>query len=266
MGRVDIYPSSVLQLPPSAQIGYAEDTSTIGSITTTDVDLVSVTVTVPIGRRIRVSGAAVLASGTATDNIRLMIKEGAAVLALNDLVTNGAGYRFFNDIILTPTAGTHTYKIAAVRASGSGTITSYGGSGPTHILVEDITGAFLNSNLVTSRVLRTVIDGGGSAITTGAKKVYISVPNTCTITKMRLLADVSGSIVLDLWKDTFANYPPTVADTIVASAKPTLSSAIKVEDTTLTGWTTALAAGDIIEVNVDSATTVTKVYMDLFVV
>lgn len=115
------------------------------------------------------------------------------------------------------------------------------------------------------RVLRIVLDGGGSAITTGAKKAYLSVPAACTIVKWRILADVSGSIVLDLWKDTYANYPPTVADTITASAKPTLTTAIKAESSTLTGWTTALAAGDIIEVNVDSITAVTKVYLDLFV-
>jgi hypothetical protein len=110
-----------------------------------------------------------------------------------------------------------------------------------------------------------VIDGGGNVIGTGAKKAYLSVPVNCTITKARLLADQSGSIVVDVWKDTYANYPPTVADTITASAKPTLSSAQKSEDSTLTGWTTALTAGDVIEVNVDSVTTVTKVYLDLFV-
>lgn len=118
---------------------------------------------------------------------------------------------------------------------------------------------------LSKRMIRVVLDGGGSAITTGAKKVYVSVPFNCTITKARLLADVSGSIVIDVWKDTYANFAPTVADTIVASAKPTLSSAQKSEDSTLTGWTTTLAEGDIIEVNVDSATTVTKVMLDLFV-
>jgi hypothetical protein len=114
-------------------------------------------------------------------------------------------------------------------------------------------------------VLRFVVDGGGVAITTGAKKAYLTVPYTCTITKVRLLADVSGSVVIDIWKDSYANFPPTVADTIVASAKPTLSSAQKSEDSTLTGWTTALTVGDVIEINVDSATTITKVYLDLFV-
>ena len=106
------------------------------------------------------------------------------------------------------------------------------------------------------------IDGGGSAITAGVKG-YVEVPFACTINRATTLADQSGSIVIDVWKDTYANYPPTVADTITASAKPTISTATKAQDATLTGWTTAVTAGDIIGFNVDSATTVTRVHLIL---
>ena len=120
-------------------------------------------------------------------------------------------------------------------------------------------------NTPTDRVFRFVFDGGGVVLTTGAKTVYMTVPLSCNIVSWRILANVSGSIVFDIWKDTFANYPPTVADTITASAKPTLSAAASAESSTLTGWTTGLATGDILEVNIDSVSTVTKVYLDLFV-
>lgn len=106
------------------------------------------------------------------------------------------------------------------------------------------------------------IDGGGSAITTGIKG-DIQMDFGCAINAATLLADQTGSIVLDLWKDIYANYPPTVSDTITASAKPTLSSATKSQDTTLTGWTVNVNAGDIIRVNVDSAATVTRVLLAL---
>lgn len=115
------------------------------------------------------------------------------------------------------------------------------------------------------RIIRAVFDGGGALLPTGARKAYVNVPFDCVIVRWRILADVSGSIVVDIWKDTYANYPPTVADTITASAKPTLSSVIKNESTTLTGWTTALSFGDVLEFNIDSVTTVTKAYIDLFV-
>ena len=107
-----------------------------------------------------------------------------------------------------------------------------------------------------------VIDGGGSAITTGVK-LDIHFPFACTINEWTILADQSGSITFDLWKDTYANYPPTVADTITASAKPLISSANKGQSSTLTGWTTAIAAGDTLRVNVDSAATVTRVTLSL---
>lgn len=101
------------------------------------------------------------------------------------------------------------------------------------------------------------IDGGGAVITTGVKG-EISVPFACTITAVTLLADQSGSIVVDIWKDTYANYPPTVADTITASTKPTISAATKATDSTLTGWTTAITAGDTLKFNVDSVSTITR--------
>lgn len=91
----------------------------------------------------------------------------------------------------------------------------------------------------------------------------VEIPFACTIIAVRLLADQSGSIVVDIWKDTYANLAPTVADTITASAKPTLSSASKYEDTTLTGWTTSVAAGDWLRFNVDSITTCTRVVVSL---
>jgi hypothetical protein len=104
------------------------------------------------------------------------------------------------------------------------------------------------------------IDGGGSAITTGVKG-YIAVPYNCTIIEATMLADTSGSAVVDVWKDAYANYPPTVADTITASAKPTISAAVKSKDTTLTGWTTTITAGDTIGFNVDSASTITRLHV-----
>lgn len=107
-----------------------------------------------------------------------------------------------------------------------------------------------------------IIDGGGSAITTG-QKGHLEIPFKCEIQRVTLLADVSGSIVIDIWKDAYANFPPTVADTITASAKPTLSSAQKYQDATLTDWTKTINVGDILAFNVDSAATITRVTLSL---
>jgi hypothetical protein len=110
--------------------------------------------------------------------------------------------------------------------------------------------------------LQFVVDGGGVALTTGVKG-FLEVPFAMTISQVTLLADTTGSVVVDIWKDTYANFPPTVADTITAAAKPTITAATKAKDSTLTGWTTAVAAGDVLAFNVDSAATITRLTISL---
>lgn len=105
-------------------------------------------------------------------------------------------------------------------------------------------------------------NGGGQNIEAGLQ-CEVSCEYACTIVSHKILGDASGSAVVDLWKDTYANYPPTVLDTIVASAKPTLSGANKNQDTTLTGWTLAIAAGDIIKANLDSVSGLKRVTLIL---
>ena len=89
------------------------------------------------------------------------------------------------------------------------------------------------------------------------------IPFACTINRVTMMADQSGSIVVDIWKDTYANFPPTDADSITASAPPTISSAQKSQDSTLTGWTTSISAGDFLAFNVDSCSTITRVTISL---
>lgn len=118
------------------------------------------------------------------------------------------------------------------------------------------------------RTLSFVFDGQGQVLTTGAKKAYLSAPMALTIVRWRILAldGNTGAIQFDVWKDTYANHPPTVADTITASDKPKITaSGSKNEGTALTGWTKTLAAGDTVEINIDSVATFTKVKLELMV-
>jgi len=65
------------------------------------------------------------------------------------------------------------------------------------------------------------------------------------------------------WNATYALFPPADIDSITASAPPTISAAQKSQDSTLTGWTTAIAAGDILAFNVDSCATITRVTISI---
>lgn len=186
------------------------------------------------------------------------------------------------DFELITAAGTGTVTSVNITAPAAG-ITASGGpitttGAITLALADDLaaveglatTGIVRRTaaNTWTAGTLTSVIgatfDGGGAAITAGSK-VYVSVPFDCTLVEATALADVSGSAVVDVWKDTYANYPPTDADSITASAPVTISSATKSTDATLTGWTTTVTAGDVVAFNVDSCSTITKLNVQLVV-
>ncbi|MFN7019897.1 MAG: hypothetical protein ACK4WH_01040 [Phycisphaerales bacterium] len=116
---------------------------------------------------------------------------------------------------------------------------------------------------VRRKQIQVAIGDGVNVVPAGSYAVINKAPYACTIKSWRLTSDVSGSAVIDIWKDTYANYPPTVADTITAAAKPTLSSAQKNESSTLTGWTTSISAGDALIFKVDSCSTCTRLYLTL---
>jgi hypothetical protein len=110
--------------------------------------------------------------------------------------------------------------------------------------------------------LNYIIGDGINSIEVGLKG-FLEIPFAATIKQWTLMADQAGDIVIDIWKDTYANFPPTDADTITGANEPSLSAAQKAQDSTLTGWTTSISAGDILAFNVDSAATVTQVTLAL---
>ena len=109
-----------------------------------------------------------------------------------------------------------------------------------------------------------IIDGAGSAISAGIKG-DLEIPFACTIKRATLLADQSGSIVIDIWKDAYANFPPDNADSITSAAPPTISGAVKSQDSVLTGWAVDISAGDVLRFNVDSITDIKRVTLSLYV-
>lgn len=131
-----------------------------------------------------------------------------------------------------------------------------GGTGAT-----TVSGAKTNLSIPSSDIgVNFIIDGGVSTITTG---LYggMEVPFAMTITGWTLLSTdgTTGSIVIDVWKNTYANFPPTVANTITSTDKPTISSAVKGQNTAVSVWTTSVAKGDILYFNVGSVTSLKRV-------
>lgn len=109
----------------------------------------------------------------------------------------------------------------------------------------------------------------GDSVNTGSIAAgtvcYVTVPFSGTLTRWSIVAaGASAACVIDVWKRNAAM--PTVAHTIDASAKPTLISgdAGYKASTTLTGWTTSVAVGDVFAFKLDSVSgSVTSITLTL---
>ena len=131
---------------PAGVLGYAQVTADQAAITAiVDLTGLAVTVTTGTGRRIRVSGYCLFQSDTASDHTSLTIAEGAAALVVSYQPLSPTATRpsvALAEVILTPTAGVHTYKLRGARIGGAGIVTmkADGGTtyGPAFIKVEDI--------------------------------------------------------------------------------------------------------------------------------
>lgn len=109
-----------------------------------------------------------------------------------------------------------------------------------------------------------IIDGGGEIITTGVKG-YLRIPFSGIIDRVTLTADQAGSVQVDIWKSSYADFPPADANSITGGHEPKITASNKYEDASLTGWTTSLNEGDILAFNVDSVTSITRVTVNLHV-
>lgn len=90
-----------------------------------------------------------------------------------------------------------------------------------------------------------------SALPSGlVQDVYVR--SSGTITAWTLIADATGSASVAISKCAYSGYDGSLSS-IVASAPPTLSSAVKATSSTLTGWTTSVTAGDVLRFTLSSA-------------
>lgn len=130
----------------------------------------------------------------------------------------------------------------AFTVDGSGNAVSIGTMTATRYigLVDDRVATFVN---------------GGSALAAGAK-IYVQINYACTVSNWTVLADQSGSCVMEIKRSTYASFP-TVTSIIGGGNAPTLSSVQK-NTAAPSGWTsTALVAGDTLEISLTSSSTIT---------
>lgn len=129
---------------PKGVLGYAFRLSPIDGLSGGPVDLpdLSVQVTVPAGRVIRVVGFVWAWTGpTAGEQADLLVREGNTQLNKKRLVAATANRAEGGAVeaLILPSAGTHTYKLSFLQITGSSDWRIEASSqGPTYILVEDL--------------------------------------------------------------------------------------------------------------------------------
>ena len=126
------------------------------------------------------------------------------------------------------------------------------------------------SNAVLSAIssgLEYTISNLGSALLTGVQP-YITMPYAASITGATLVCSPSGSLTLDIWRCSYAQFDggsthPVSGDSITGGNPLTISSGTKATST-LSGWNKSLNQGDIIAFNISSASGVTQATVTLY--
>lgn len=114
-------------------------------------------------------------------------------------------------------------------------------------------------NVWGNKALDVIFDGGNEVLATGVRAM-VEIPFAMKITSGKLfsLDGTSGSIQIDLWKDSYANFPPTIADNIKTFS---LVSGVKSSESV----TLNLVAGDIVLFNINSVTNIKLACLSLMV-
>ncbi len=77
----------------------------------------------------------------------------------------------------------------------------------------------------------------------------VMLPYGVDLSQWHIVCDPSATMSLDIKRVSYSSYGGALGS-IVASAPPNVAGAVKANSSTLTGWTTALAKNDILEISV----------------
>ncbi len=167
---------------------------------------------------------------------------------------SGANSKTLKDGLAVATAATAN-AIAQRNASGEVIAANTVATGKTPLATDGSAANLTNfpASLTTRNYGCAVGDPAGSALSTGVL-CYVAVPAACTIVGWDILVD-AGTATVDVWKIATGTAIPTDTNTITASAVPAIASGTAIHSTTLTGWTTSVAANDILGFNLDAVAT-----------
>lgn len=108
-----------------------------------------------------------------------------------------------------------------------------------------------------ARPMGATFTGGGAVV---GQTVYFTAVQACTVSAWNIAAAPSGTASIDIWKVATGTAIPTVSNTILSGGYLSLATGTAIHSTTLTRFTTtAIAANDIIAINLQAIATATYV-------
>lgn len=239
------------------------DTALASTASTTFVDIdatnAAITFTAPPNGAVLVHASSLLNTNAQTTGYYWCLNDGTSDITGTSVYMhnqNPAHRANYFALVTGLTAGnSYTFK---VRHRSSST-TGYVYTGPTYgkfLMVVYDADPEAPAAPSSADTITINMHNGGSVLSTGLAKSMYVVPRALTITGWRLVGYPTGSVSLTLIKKA-GDIPTSSDDSIVANAHPSYSSARLASGSTLTGWTTSLAAGDVLGLVIDSVTDVT---------
>lgn len=206
---------------------------------------------------------------TGTNILTLNRNNGLSALTTSIPDIHVTGLTFTSSVLtLTQNAGGPTLTVTIDGSSLTGTTDTFVTgftytTGGTLSILQNQGKTPLTVSIQNTGAIVGVINGAGTTINTGQKAGYLTIPYNGFITGWDIFSSdgitgvaITGNCIVDVWKTTYANFPPTSGNTIFITNKPTLTNQSK---NTFTGLAIPISIGDVIGFDVTSASTVTLV-------
>jgi len=98
------------------------------------------------------------------------------------------------------------------------------------------------SGAIGTDTIQYVLDGGEYPLSNGIKGT-VCMDYAFEVLDWRLVCDQAGDLEVDVWRSTYAGFPPNSTNSICGTGVPTITGAQKGQDSVLAGWTKTFAAG-----------------------
>jgi len=192
--------------------------------------------------------------GFNSDEVRMVVPVDAYASA--SLVFKSEFYDINNNSVNLDVISPPTNFVAPAPNKGSGSGFPFSGSAVISgslIVTGGISGSVLGESSGGAGVAIIMDQSDGGLLTTGYRGT-IRIPTDVVISKVSMYTSGSGSIDVDIQKQTHTTFDPLPASGVSIVGTPlSITNDTKYEDTVLSGWTTNLLADDLLNFYIISA-------------